>query len=102
MKTIIFILLKVFEIALIPIIYGILCFIWFYATLPVVNGERSDVSILHPLCFLGGILPFISAFILFIIIYNIAIFIPVWISKNKKWSNDIIEWVKRKITNKLR
>lgn len=96
MRTLIFIVLKIAEIAAIPLIYLGLCYSGYYAFnfLDSFLGESSapmlktgvDFYLGCPLIMLFALL---TTFFICILIYHLITSIPDWIDKNREWSNSI-------------
>ena len=93
MKTLIFIVLKIVEIALIPIIYLGVCYAGYYAFefMDLMAGVDEPTMLKTGADFYLGcplILIFVLGvtFLFGVLIYNV---IPDWIEANKEWSNNI-------------
>lgn len=103
MKKIIFILLKIAEIALLPIAYFALKYLgiaysimWCY----LINGD-TNIEHLESKCdFIFVLVSIVSTAFLFSLsiglFWLVTYLIPLWISKNLEWSKNISEWLKQR------
>lgn len=95
MKTFIFIILKILEIALIPLGYMVLCFVG-HLVQPILQAAGIVGGYFNITYFLVGSLPFLVICLIWAIIMLLLLIIPDWIESNKVWSEKIYNKIKRK------
>lgn len=103
MKRLIFILLKIAEVSLLPIAYVLFGYIgWFiFAYARYFQGEALDIN-KHNFGFKYFFLGLLCSVFIYGIIQIAILTAPlvpdlfkIWIYSNKKWSQNIVNWLKR-------
>ena len=90
MKTLLFIVLKVLEVA--ALIAAYLGFSWCGWKLLLYCNAATELPFYHFTCFSAGVGPIIIIPVIVVMIYGIFwVMIPDWFKLNKKWVNKILD-----------
>jgi uncharacterized membrane protein len=95
MKTIIFILLKIGELALLPLVYLLFCFAGKYL-MPVFGMIGPYQSLFNIMYFAFGLITIGISICIILLCFQLIQHIPDWIDKNKEWAESIVNKLKRK------